>query len=415
MQKLDKEILQNISEKYGDAFYLLDTEQFRRNYQEMKEAFQAVYPRFNIAYSYKTNYMPKLCRVVNELGGYAEVVSDMETEIARRCGVEAERIIWNGPVKKADKLEELLTAGGSVNIDNLTEAECVRKIAAKHKDKRINVGIRCNFDVGDGTLSRFGFDVDGQDFDAVCRMIAETPNISFTSLQCHFAKRKAEYWPARAEGMLDTYEKVKRKYHIAPKRIDLGGGIYGKMPESLCKELGYTPPDYAAYAQAGAAVFMERLDSCRQTKEQQMPELIIEPGSALVGDCMKFIARIDHIKNIRGKTIAAVTGSQKNISMQGINPPIEIIDGGGHRQMHTDVDIAGYTCIESDFLYTHYNGLLGEGDFVIVSNCGSYSIVMKPPFIQPNVPVLDISGGADRAEVVKREETFDDLFGTFAF
>ena len=89
--------------EYGDAFYLLDSAQFRKNYTELKSAFSEIYPDFNIAYSYKTNYTPKLCKIVNELGGYAEVVSDMEMEIALRIGVNPEKIIWNGPFKKAEK------------------------------------------------------------------------------------------------------------------------------------------------------------------------------------------------------------------------------------------------------------------------------------------------------------------------
>jgi diaminopimelate decarboxylase len=38
---------------------------------------------------------------------------------------------------------------------------------------------------------------------------------------------------------------------------------------------------------------------------------------------------------------------------------------------------------------------------------------MKPPFILPNFPVLDING--ETVEVIKRAETFDDLFHTFSF
>jgi len=75
--------------------------------------------------------------------------------------------------------------------------------------------------------------------------------------------------------------------------------------------------------------------------------------------------------------------------------------------------LAGFTCIESDVLYKNYCGLLAVGDAVVISNCGSYSLVMKPPFILPNFPVLDICG--DKVEVIKRSETFDDIFHTFQF
>ena len=110
-------IISDLRNKYGDAFYLLDSEQFRKNFLELKATFEEIYPNFNIAYSYKTNYTPKFCKIVNELGGYAEVVSEMEAELAIRCGVNPKRIIWNGPIKNLKKLEEYLLLGVTVNID----------------------------------------------------------------------------------------------------------------------------------------------------------------------------------------------------------------------------------------------------------------------------------------------------------
>ena len=117
--KLNKELLLELRNKYGDAFYLLDSSQFRKNFIELEETFSNIYPNFKIAYSYKTNYTPKLCKIVNELGGYAEVVSEMELELALRIGVDCERIIWNGPIKTKEKVEEFLLNGGTINIDSL--------------------------------------------------------------------------------------------------------------------------------------------------------------------------------------------------------------------------------------------------------------------------------------------------------
>ena len=91
--KLNKQIISDLRKEYGDAFYLLDSKQFRSNYTELKNAFSSIYSNFNIAYSYKTNYTPRLCKIVNELGGYAEVVSEMEAALAMRIGVKENRII----------------------------------------------------------------------------------------------------------------------------------------------------------------------------------------------------------------------------------------------------------------------------------------------------------------------------------
>lgn len=185
----------------------------------------------------------------------------------------------------------------------------------------------------------------------------------------------------------------------------MGGGIFGNMDESLKKQFEDPIPDYREYAEAAATVI-------RKAFPDAEPELLIEPGSALAGDSMKFVGRIESIKNVRGKTFATMVGSQNNISMSGINPPMRryaVSDGTEYK----NVDIVGYTCIESDVMYRGYEGVLAIGDYMVFSNCGSYSIVMKPPFIMPNVPVVDICG--EKVELIKRAENFEDLFHTYEF
>lgn len=400
--KVSREVISSLKSEYGEAFYLLDSEQFRNNFLELKNCFSSIYSNFNIAYSYKTNYTPKLCRIVDELGGYAEVVSEMEMELALRIGVNPERIIWNGPIKNPEKIEDFLVKGGTLNIDSLEELPIIEAVAVKNKNTMLNLGVRCNFDVADGVISRFGFDIDSEDFKKVISFIKRYDNLKLINLQCHFAKRQIEFWPARAKGMINLIDRL----GYIPDRIDLGGGLFGKMDASLKAQFASRIPEYYEYAEAAATVIADYFED-----KDKKPELLIEPGSALVGDCMKFVGTVKTIKNVRGKNIASVLGSQKNISMTGVNPPIEIISMGETQQEYVDLDFVGFTCIESDVLFKNFNGLLAIGDVVVISNCGSYSLVMKPPFILPNFPVLDICG--EQVEVIKRAETFDDIFHTF--
>ena len=401
---LTKDMLCSLKRAYGDAFYLADSLQFKTNFIELRNAFRSIYSNFNIAYSYKTNYTPKFCKIVDQLGGYAEVVSEMEMEIALRCGVKHQRIIWNGPIKNPQKLEEFLVAGGTDNIDSLDELEIVKGIVKRHLNITIHLGIRCNYEVGDGVVSRFGFDVDSDEFKEVLYYVQNTPNVHFVNFQCHFAKRQIEYWPARAKGMVDLMDRLR----IIPERIDIGGGLFGKMADSLKAQFTNEIPCYMDYAKAAATVFADYF-----ANKDVKPELLIEPGSAVVGDCMKFVGTVKTIKDVRGKKFATVLGSQKNISMSGVNPPMEVIAMGDEQVEYNNLDFVGFTCIEGDVLYRNYQGKLAKNDAIVISNCGSYSLVMKPPFILPNFPVLDISG--EQIEVVKSGEEFCDLFKTFIF
>lgn len=403
---MNKEKIKGLNTSFGDAFYLLDSNQFRSNYLELKNEFEKIYPNFNIAYSYKTNYTPKLCKIVNELGGFAEVVSDMEMEIALRVGVEPKNIIWNGPYKNYMKVEQLLLLGGTVNLDSAYEIDLIRSIAQKYPNYELNVGIRCNFDVNDEVVSRFGFDVESEEFYSVLSLCNEFPNLNFMGLMCHFATRSIDTWKPRVQKMLALIDVI----GITPKHIDLGGGLYGKMADSLKEQFNSAIPTYKDYAEVVCPILAEHYRNCT-TK----PMLLIEPGSALVGDCMSFAAKVVNIKKVRGKPIATLSGSIYNINptLNKKNPPIEIVPMGEEQFGYDDLDFGGFTCIESDYLYRNYSGKLAVGDIVIFGNVGSYSIVLKPPFILPNFPVIDIS--ENTIEIIKKSEVFDDLFHTFKF
>ena len=403
---MDAKLLKGLINEVGETFYVLESQTFRQNFLELKGEFQKYYPNFNIAYSYKTNYTPKLCKIVDELGGYAEVVSDMEMEIALRVGVNPSKIIWNGPFKNPAKVEELLVLGGTVNLDCVQELPIVRQIADKYPDKVLNLGIRCNLEVGDGVVSRFGFDVDGQDFEDALAIFKQKSNLYLKGLQLHVATRSLKTWKPRVDGVLALIDRL----GIIPDHIDLGGGLYGKMPDSLKQQFTAEIPTYAQYAQEVAPVFAKYFEN-----KNKKPTLLIEPGTALVGDCMKFVAKVVNIKDVRGKKIATLLGSIYNINptLNTKNPPIEVVNTGGEQKEYKDLDFGGFTCIESDYLYKHFDGKLAVGDSVVFSNVGSYSVVLKPPFILPNFPVIDLFEG--RVNLIKRGENFDDLFHTFNF
>jgi diaminopimelate decarboxylase len=411
---LSYKILNDISNKYGVSFYLLDTKQFITNYKELEKAFRDIYPNSHIAYSYKTNYTPRLCKIVNQLGGFAEVVSDMEYKIALSVNVLPQNIYFNGPYKDSSAVQELLLTGGTVNIDSKYDLQIIKETAKTHPENSLSVGIRCNFNIHDGVISRFGLDIEGDEFRETISDIHNIPNIKLNGLQCHFAARNIETWPHRAEGLL----KLVQKYFLEPpKFLSLGGGIYGKMADSLKLQFDTEIPTYEDYANAVATQFREYF-GCMEGSKQ--PMLIIEPGSALAGDAMKFVSKVVNIKNIRGKNIATLLGSTYNINptQNKKNRPIAIYHDAksqGFQKEYDNLDFGGFTCIESDYLYRGYSGKLAVGDYVVFDNVGSYSIVLKPPFILPNFAMVEYNDESNIIELIKRNENFEDLFQTYKF
>jgi diaminopimelate decarboxylase len=410
---LTPEQLNQISSDFGESFYILDGTEFETRFKDLLGQFKKYYPKTIIAYSYKTNYIPRLCEIVNELGGFAEVVSSMECDLARKVGVTPKDIYFNGPYKTFQAIEDLLLDGGVVNADSDTDLAKIVKVAQTHSYKTIRVGIRCNFDIGDGVVSRFGFNSDNGDLNQALDRLFGVSNITVEGLHCHFASRSLGAWEKATSGMLRLVSDFHSKFNCWPKSVSLGGGLYGPMDPALTEQLNITPPSFAEYALTAAGSF-ERF--FKDYSSEDKPFLIIEPGTALAANALKFVAKVINIKNVGLKDIATVAGSHFNTNptSSSINLPMSVVSmpETPNSREFADLDIAGYTCIESDYLFRGYTGKLSVGDFVIFDSAGSYSVVMKPPFILPQVPIVEI-GEDNQIQVVKRQETFEDIFQSY--
>ena len=403
---MDKDLLQDLSMEYGDSFYLLHSDVFRNNYSDMLNAFRKLYHSTEIAYSYKTNYTPTLCRIINESGGNAEIVSEMEMWLAEKIGVSAGHIFYNGPYKKEEFVEKLMLGGGHINLDGAYEVSMVQRIAAHHPDRKFKVGIRCALDIGQEVPTRFGFDVSSGDMRKALETLNGIANVSVSGMHCHIPFRSLDTFEKRMNSLKTVLEEFSG---YSWEYISLGGGYMGPVSEQLASQMDVKPPTYDDYARVIAGG-MNTIFSDTVNK----PILIIEPGSALAANAMQYVTKVINIKSSRNKDIATLSGStyQMNPSVRNVNRPIKVYHFSDEEKCYKNMDLAGYTCIESDYLYKGYSGELAVGDYVVFDNVGSYSVVMKPPFILPDIPMLEIHSD-DSYEVVKRAQRSDEVFAYF--
>ena len=406
---LNNKVLESMSESFGDAFYLLDSSKFSNNFDEFLSEFTAIYPKTNIGYSYKTNYTPKLCKLVDEKGGYAEVVSEMEYDLAIKIGVDPKMIIVNGPYKTKKALEKFVLGESIVNLDSYVEVELLKEIAQRHSSRQLKVGFRCNFEINDESISRFGFDIENDNFTRMFSQISNIDNIMVEGIHCHFPNRDLKSYDYRTGKILEFAKKL---FTVPPKYIDIGGGFFGKMEESLKAQFSTPTVEYGEYANLIATKFKVAYQDCN---DDEKPTLLLEPGSAIVADTMYFVSKVIDVKEVRGKSIATSSGSKFNMGLltSVINMPMDVYSGNKAQSQYDDIDIVGFTCIESDCLYKGYSGWIGVGDYLVFSNVGSYSIVFKPQFIMPNVPVIEYSETIGDYETIKRQETMHNVFSTF--
>jgi diaminopimelate decarboxylase len=185
------------------------------------------------------------------------------------------------------------------------------------------------------------------------------------------------------------------------------------MEDDLRQQFSFAIPTYADYALAIAPQLATAYPRLGDTG----PELILEPGTALVADVMRFAARIVDVKTIRSRTFALASGSIHNIkpTLHNKQMPMRVFRSGTGTSSRSGgrIDVVGYTCMEHDRLYADYDGPVGVGDWVVFGNVGAYSIVMMPPFIRPSPGIVAYESTCDTSDMAKHAESVADVFATY--
>ena len=401
----DKQTISRLLSEFGNPLYVFRENDFIENYNAFDHAMKAKYDKYQLSYSYKTNYAPYIARLVKKLGGYAEVVSDMEYYVAKKIGYEDKQIIYNGPIK-GELGYRMMFNEGILNVDNLEELKYVCSMAEKEKDTDISIGLRLNMDIGQSFVSRFGIDADSDDLKKAISMVDNCNNLYIQGLHCHIGQsRSTESWRNRAQRMVDVVDKHFKEAKL--KYIDLGSGMFARMEKSIADQFGDNIPSYDEYADAVGSVFSAYY---RGFSYEDKPVLFTEPGTTLINSYVDFIATVSSIKHIKGKTFVVLNCSKHNLgevcTLKKL--PIEIIRNGVDIERINSADFVGYTCLEHDVMYKGYNGDLGVGDYVVFGNAGGYSNVSKPPFISPNCAMVSENGN-----LIKKAEEFEDVLGTY--
>ena len=404
---MEEKEIKGLIAQYGSPLYIFDEAGFKENFNHLCESFRKVYPNYYPGYSFKTNYTPYICNVVKDLGGYAEVVSDMELEIAHRVGFADDRIIYNGPMK-GPGMERHLLSGGIINIDNPAEAKRIVELAGRHPEKQFKVGLRINTDIGAGFVSRFGVQIDTEDFKEIDSLIKSCDNLRLCGLHLHVSRaRYLSAWKNRIVNILKAADEI---IDGVPDYIDIGSGMFADMELSLKQQFTIDVPSYDDYAATVAGAM-----AAHYSGASRQPILFSEPGTTVVSRYLALITQVTAVKKLKEKNIAVL---DCDIHMAGetcqmMKVPYTLYRSGEGASSCAPVDLSGCTCLEQDILYKDFPEPVRVGDIIEFRNIGGYSVVYKPPFIQPCCAMIVQS--PEGVRVIKRAEIVDDILSTFSF
>ncbi len=354
--------------------FIVDVDDFKNNIRRFSSALNMYYCDSIVSYSVKTNSLPFLLDIARVENCFCEVVSYDEYNLAKKMGVTADHIVYNGPMKDEETFLDAISHGSYVNIETKRELEWLVKY---QKNIQGHIGIRLNIDLGKISpedskigeeVSRFGFEYENGEFLAALKKL-KINEIKLEGIHIHrtSATRSLNVYA----NMCKYVSKIISELQINLEYIDIGGGYYGNYPGK---------PDYIEY--------VKTIHDNLKLKDNNI-RIIVEPGNALVASSVKFVASIIDKKTVEDKTILTIDGSRIDID------PFFHKDEYDYRIISENIEVSkkvqrivGCTCLENDILMTLENEIgLEIDDKLVFNNQGAYTMTLTPNFIrlQPSV------------------------------
>ena len=364
-------------EKLQTPFYRVKEKDLLYDINLLKEALTKNWGNFIMGYSVKTNSLPWLLVYLKDHGFYAEVVSEMEYDIAKRLGYPDDRIVYNSPIKDREVWEQVLLGGGYVNLDSSYELKWMEEICKQYPEKCFHVGLRVNCDIGslcpeeqlvEEEGGRFGYCYENGKLKEAIEQVQKLSNAKVAGLHLHSStqSRTVKVYGALAK-MAVT---IAKEYQLDLEFVDMGGGYFGGRDDK---------PNYLHY-------FKEIGDELRKYFNPKETKIIAEPGVSLISRGITFETSVIDVKDIRDHKFIVTDGSRVNL-----NPlvtrhvyPHHIVYGEEilERKIEKSQWVCGATCMEYDRLFEIMDDkALQPGDRIVYDTAGGYTMCLNPLFI----------------------------------
>ncbi len=434
--------------RFGSPAHLLFPQVYAENLSRMRAVLDRNLSRYRICYAHKVNRSRALLRTAEYAGVSVDVASAQELAAAVDAGFGPMRIEVTGP-KGEGFLRDLVDAGVTVNVDNVWELRRIAELAGE----RANVPVLLRISGFPGSaVSRFGIALSEAE-EALRILSAHRGRVTLRGMAFHIDSGEPG---ERLRAVQECLELIERAYayRLAPTVLDIGGGFRQVFTADADRFDGYVAalreallgrgepmtwggntfgfhlddtgvhgtPIFHKYANTVPATRMlgELLTApleahggrtLAQVVAENMLEIWLEPGKALVDHAGITVARVEFVKRAADGSMLVnldlsrdtVTPADQEVmvdpivlsSLAHLEPaqPVYAAPASGNRYHPGDtlpalrpgadsadtgpvgVYFAGRLCLERDLITNHKVWLARcprPGDLVVFPNTGAY-------------------------------------------
>jgi diaminopimelate decarboxylase len=426
--------LSDLAGEFGTPLFVVNRAILEDSIRSIRGVFGPAGLRSRVFFSYKTNPVPEVLRIMDGAGVGAEVISGLELRLARRLGLGGERIIVNGGAQSEALFRPAVETGADmITVPRLADLQTLERIGLA-LGKRVNLGIRINpglrsrifnFTVSTGTAKNpIGFLCESEEWRQALRMMAESRVFHFRGLHFHIGSGIKTVAPYREalQNTLPFLESARRR-GLVPEVLDIGGGYNISTLKEInlweaIRLFAWNKPQRPPEFKPQTLLLGEVAHACSEIigrycreKGTPVPEIFVEPGRALSASSQLLLLGIKSVvERKKGRLAAICDGGAMSLSHLLLSEYHSIFaadkaDGLPGRKYN----LYGSLPTPLDFVAAERRlPPLASGDVLAVMDTGAYFTSLSNNFAGPRPAVVMIDDGEPR--LIRRRETFEDIF-----
>lgn len=392
---MTNEFLISLTKKYESPLYVYDAEKIISQYNRLTNAFASV-NNLKINYAAKALSNISVLKIFNSLEAGLDTVSVQEVQLGLKAGFEPKDIIFTPNGVSLDEIEQAMSLGVQINIDNISILE---QFGQKHPE--VPVCIRMNPHVMAGGNkkisvghidSKFGISI--HQLPHIHRVVENT-GMLITGVHMHTGSDIYDI-----DAFLRATEIL---FNVAAsfenlEYIDFGSGF--KVP--------YKEGDIQTDIEELGEKLSKRFNEfCKEFGRELT--LMFEPGKFLVSEAGQFLANVNVVKQTTSTVFASVDSGLNHLIRpmfyDSYHHIVNISNPEGKKRFYT---IVGYICETDTFGTNRQICEIKEGDILSFQNAGAYCYSMASNYNSRYRPaeVLVYKG---KDYLIRERETIEDI------
>jgi len=397
-------VLPAIVAHYGTPFHIYDEKGIRATGETLKRVFSGI-EGFREYFAVKALPNPRIMQIMQSMGFGFDCSSEAELVLSRQLGVTGEGIMFTSNNTSQADFQAAAADGGCVlNLDDISLVEKVPRMP-ELICFRYNPGARRtgNTIIGTPLEAKYGVAHD-QLLDAYRR--AQARGASRFGLHTMLASNELNYryMVETAHMLLEIVAWISGELGIRFEFINIGGGLgIPYKPEDAALDIGSMAEEITALFDAFKA------------QHAYAPKLFVESGRYMTGPHGVLVTRAINRKMIY-RTYVGVDACMSALMRPGMYGAYHHISVLGKQGNDETVDVAGSLCENNDkFAIQRALPRIADGDILYIHDTGAHGHAMGFNYNGKPRPKELLFRADGRVELIRREETLDDLFATLAF